>query len=509
MTTTVRSHREATRIVKDYFLDDVRLSVIIPIERTNLILGPSFETNTTDYTAVDGAILTRTTEDQRRGAYALKVKPGLSSISGLYYTSPSLTSGNTYAFSLDVNVRGGRKYQIRVSDNARNLVTKKVIGKGFWERVSVVFTAVTTGVHRIYFEKDDNTNTDAFFTDGWQLELCEAGNFWPTTYIDGDQSGFVANQTAYYWNGAAHASSSTRIAGTRAGGREMNLKDFGFRVLAIIGLGFAPLVNVATPYGLMDGSYYQRTVVKARTFSVVGQINGSTLQEMNLFRQSLVDAIQPDAAGIRQPLVLQYQQMNRRGEAIGETLEIVASYSSGLDGIFDNFNQEKITLQFTAFDPYLSDVGCRGATLSFSSDVTNANKVVKLSKQSGWSSIIGGFSGLGNVDALLYHNGVLYAGSTVSSGDLNIFNFANNTRTVISTFDGAIHALAPSPDGTQIYISGNFTSVAGVTSPGLVAYNVSSGTFTSLNSAIAGVGDVAAGGGLLDVHFADAGGDAA
>src|SRR3990172_2039500 len=125
MTTTIRSHREATEIVKDYFLDDIRLSVIIPIERTNLILNPSFETNATGYTAVDGAILTRTTEDQRRGAYSLKVKPGLSSVSGLYYTSSSLTSGNTYAFSLDVNARGGGKNKIRGLDNARNLVTKQ------------------------------------------------------------------------------------------------------------------------------------------------------------------------------------------------------------------------------------------------------------------------------------------------------------------------------------------------------------------------------------------------
>src|SRR3990167_1340239 len=154
MTTTIRSHREATEIVKDYFLDDIRLSVIVPVERTNMILAPSFETNATGYTAVDGSILTRTTEDQRRGAYALKVKPGLSSVSGLYYTTSSLTSGNTYAFSLDVNVRGGRKYQVRIWDGVRSLAVKKAIGKGFWDRMSVVFTAVTTGAHRIYLEKD-------------------------------------------------------------------------------------------------------------------------------------------------------------------------------------------------------------------------------------------------------------------------------------------------------------------------------------------------------------------
>src|SRR3989304_539652 len=105
-------------------------------------------------------------------------------------------------------------------------------------------TAVTAGAHRSDFEKRDHTNTDPFFTDGWQLELCEAGNFWPTGYIDGDQSGFAANQTAYYWNGAAHASSSTRIAGTRAGGREMNLKDFGFRILSIIGFWVWPVVKI-------------------------------------------------------------------------------------------------------------------------------------------------------------------------------------------------------------------------------------------------------------------------
>src|SRR3990167_4858130 len=108
MTTTIRSHREATEIVKDYFLDDIRLSVIIPIERTNLILNPSFETNTTGYTAVDGAILSRTTEDQRRGAYALKVKPGLSSVSGLSFKYRQLIAGMALITPVPVHVMRSR-----------------------------------------------------------------------------------------------------------------------------------------------------------------------------------------------------------------------------------------------------------------------------------------------------------------------------------------------------------------------------------------------------------------
>ena len=88
----VKSRKATPEVVNGYFLDDVKLSVIVPIERMNLILNPSFETNTTGYASVDGATLTRTTESQRRGVYSLKVKPGLSSVSGLYYTCLLYTS---------------------------------------------------------------------------------------------------------------------------------------------------------------------------------------------------------------------------------------------------------------------------------------------------------------------------------------------------------------------------------------------------------------------------------
>lgn len=484
-------NRSVVDIVSDYELSPRvgLVSVVVPIARTNLVTNPSYETNTTGYTMVDGATIIRTTEDQRRGVYSAKVKPGLASTSGLYFTTSALTAGNAYAYSLDVNIRGGQKYVISVFDGIRTVAQKKITGKGYWERVYLVFSAVTTGAHRLYLNKDGHADTNVFYTDGWQLELCATGEVWPTTYIDGDLLGFVANQQAYYWNGTPHASTSTRIANTRAGGRIVNLLDLGFRVLAMVGLGFSPITNVSTQYGLIDGSLYQRTVVRSRPFTVVGHVNGSSYQELMTNRQSITDVMSPDSTGIRQPLTLIYQQVDEQGNVNGEALEIVCSYNAGLESSINNLNAERIGLQFIAYDPYLAEQGDHGSLLTFSSDVTNANKIVKLSKATGWSEVIGGFSGLGNVDALLYANGVLYAGGTSTAG-LQIFDFATNTRTIKTGFDGAIRTMAASPDGSIIYIGGNFTTAGGVASPGVAAYTVATGAFSAIGSAISGGGGV-------------------
>ena len=289
--------REVPPVVNGYLLDDVQWSIIVPIERINLITNPSFETNTTGYTAVDGAVLTRTAAKQRHGVYSLQVKPGLSVVSGLYYTTPSLTAGSTYAFSLDVFIPGGRRWVIRAFDAVRSLSTELITGKGYWERLSIVFTPVTTGAHRLYLEKDSNSDVGVIYTDGWQLELCETGNYWPTTYIDGDGQGFVVNQVppAYYWSGTPHASISTRNGQTRAGGRILNLQsDLGFRVFSAIGLGMDSVTNVSTPNALVGGAFYQRTVGQARKFILTGAIFGVSLNELQRNRRLLLDTLKPD-----------------------------------------------------------------------------------------------------------------------------------------------------------------------------------------------------------------------
>jgi hypothetical protein len=483
--------RQIPDVVSGYPLDKLQFSVIVPVERTNLIINPSFETNTTGYTSVDGAALTRTTELQRRGVFSLRVKPGLASTSGIYYTTTALVSGSTYAFSLDVWIRASRKYRIRAFDGARTLVTKKIVGRSGWQRIEVLFTPVTSGAHRLYLEKDDNTDTENFFTDGWQLELCTSGNFYPTTYLDGDQMGLVPNQVPapYMWNGTPHASTSTRSAQTRAGGRVMRLKDLGFVLLAVIGLGMADIRNVLTPMGITGGGVFQRSVPASRTFTLAGSIPGRTVRDLELSRQNLQNAFRFDSVSVNQPLVLQYEFTDPNCGGYGDINTIVCSYNGGLQGRIENYYQERVGLQFVAAQPYILAEGDRGAILPFGLDVPNANRLVWQDAAGNWSSMGTGISSgfVNEIDTGL--DGLVYvAGSFSNAGGVTVSNVASyNTDTgewksLGIGANGTVSTVLVGPDG-MVYIGGAFTLVDGVANTVRIArWNPTTRTWTPLST---------------------------
>lgn len=477
----IRAHKAIPEVVGGYELDRLQFSVIVPIERTNLITNPSFETNTTGYTSVDGATLTRTTETQRRGVYSLRIKPGLSSVSGVYYTSSTLTAGQTYAFSLDVFIRGGKKFQIRAFDGVRSLVTRSIIGKNYWERVSFIFTAVTTGAHRFYFEKNgesSNTFTDNVFTDGWQLELCEAGNYFETTYIDGDQVGLIPNQSppAYYWNGAPHASISTRIGQTRAGGRLLPLSNFGFDLISIVGLDSTPVKNVSNQFSLIGGSLYQRTVYQSRRFTLVGNVSGNSLSETDKNTQSLIDYFKSDIVGLDQPLKFVYQERDDCGDVIGEPLEIVCSYASGLEGNFSSYYGQRVSIAFDMFDTLINTEGNLGSQLAIARSISNVSYMFKIDRNGVPTSFVVGSTVSGTIDRVYYgSDGYLYAvGTFTMIGGV----FANR----IARFNGATwEALGSGANNTitgvaiglngYVYAFGSFTAIGGVAANGVAYWN--------------------------------------
>lgn len=495
--------RAFPEVISGYDLNPKRgfFSVILPIARTNLITNPSFETNSTGYTLVDGATLTRTTETQRRGAYCARIKPGASAVSGVYYSTSALVAGNTYAFSVDVFIRGGVDFQIRAFDGIRSLVTKPVTGKGYWERVSFVFTAVTSGVHRLYLEKNgesSNTNTDNFFTDGWQLELCEAGNYWPTTYIDGDLTGLVVNQQppAFIWNGTPHASTSTRSGQTRAGGQVVKLLDLGLRVLAMIGVGMGQLNNTSINYGLIDGGQYQRTIAVPKNFTLTGSITGGTLAQVQRSQQALIDAFKPDVTGLQQLLILRYQYADGCGSEAGEVLEIPCVYSSGLSSNTDNLNQERLALQFTAYDPYWRGEGNAGIRLSYAEPL-NVVGAMERSPAGVWNYLNGGVVGT-VYDSVYGPDGMLYIGGSFQfayngSGLANIpvNRIARWTGTEWQVLGGGVNdvvrAIAFAPNG-DLYITGDFTSTGSGAANRIAKFNFTTSTWSALGTGLNGVG---------------------
>lgn len=481
----IRAHKAIPEVVSGYELDRLQFSVIVPIERTNLITNPSFETNTTGYTSVDGATLTRTTTTQRRGVYSLQIKPGLSSVSGVYYTSSALTAGQTYAFSLDVFIRGGKKFQIRAFDGVRSLVTRPIIGKNYWERVSFIFTAVTTGAHRFYFEKNgesNNTFTDNVFTDGWQLELCEAGNYFETTYIDGDQQGLIPNQfpPAYFWDGFPHASISIRSGQTRAGGRVIHLSDFGFDLTSIAGLDSAPVKNASLPFALIGGSTYQRSTYQSRQFTLIANIGGETLSEFEDNIQFLIDSFKFDIIGLGQPLKLLYQELDDNCRPSGEMLEIICSYNSGLEGDFSSYYNRRVAISFLMYDPFINSVGNSGSQIAFARSISGVSYLFKIDRngtptgQIVPTTTVGGqiIGVIVGADGYVYAFGDFTMIGSVFANRIARFN-GNSWEALGSGANNQVGGVTVGLNG-YVYAFGSFTAIGGIAANGVAYWNGSS-----------------------------------
>jgi hypothetical protein len=478
-----RQFNNTPDIVSGYPLERLKFSLILPIERTNIISNPSVEQTTVGYTGVDGALLARTTETQRRGAYSLRVKPGLSLVSGVYYTTIVLVANSTYAASVDVNILGGHKYRIRVFDGVRDLVVKKITGIDDWQRIAVTFRAVTAGSHRIYVEKDSNNDTENFFIDGLQLELCEAGNAYATTYIDGDQTGYVVNQypPAYYWNGGPHNSSSTRNGQTRAGGREVFFDDYGFTVMSVVGLDMPPVANSALPLST-GGSYYQRTTVLARPFTLVCSIREMEFLKFQSNFANMIRALQPDLLGTQQPLLLRLHQLYANCEPESDVLEIPCNYTGGLEGNLTNYFQGNAAIQFAMYNPYLSEEGDNASLLS----LVQVQQLRVAGELNGLFRSIAAFTPSANeIAAMVVASDGIYVGGTGT----NVYRIdpINNALVSIGTLTGGqVFAMDVSADKNFVYFAGSFTTIGGIASGGLAYYDISRGVFVSLNTTLTG-----------------------
>jgi hypothetical protein len=65
-----------------------------------------------------------------------------------------------------------------------------------------------------------------------------------------------------------------------AAGSVLNLVDLGIQVLAYTGAGMAPIQNLTTPYALIGGDYYQRTVARPRSITLMCFTGGKSIAEL-------------------------------------------------------------------------------------------------------------------------------------------------------------------------------------------------------------------------------------
>lgn len=470
-------------------------SVVIPIERTNEITNPSAETNTTNYTTGAGT-LTRSTEQQYHGAYSLKYVPSAATTDGFYYGTVSMTAGQTRAISCKWLGAAGVKYKLSVATTGGvDLVSYTFTATGRWQWIYLYWTETSTTTRRIYFTKNGSTSTAAFYIDGVQSEVIVAGET-VSTYIDGDEAGLLVNQAPapYRWNGVAHASTSTRLATTAAGGYVRNLDRYRFKALAFAGLGLMAVSNIATVGAGTDGAQYQTTVAQSRQLSINGFWDAETPGALDQVRAQLYTAVGPDHAAPRQPVTLIYQPFDGEDE-IGAFGRIVASYQSGLEQNATPTPRENVAITFTQFLPGIL-AGDDGVVLDGQDSVANANAILRRSASGTWSALSTGLAGVG-VTALAiapHPNGLIYVGGVFTSAGATSADFAASYNPATdawavlggsaTTFNAQVNAIAIAPNGDVIF-GGLFTNAAGIAAAdGIVRYTPGSDTFNALGTGV-------------------------
>lgn len=455
------------------------VSVIIAVFRVNLILNPSFETNTTNYTAVGGSIA-RSAAQQYHGTYSLAITPSAGTNSdGAYYGPITLNSGQAYAFSCKVRGVAGINYVIGIkTTGAADLSIVKFTATGRWQWISGYYTEATGAARRFYFTKDNNSNTGVFSVDGVQIEAINAGEL-VSTYIDGDQSGLLIGQVppAYLWTGTPHASTSSRSAVTRAGGYVVNLSTYNFILTGLIGLGMAIPNNVSIPYTVLDGARYERTTKPPRTISLPGRFQADDDFGVLQGQSDMRAAFDRDAVPIQQPLLLMVEPQDACGNVIGDFAQIQCLYAGGLEGNDSNLPIEDVAMTFTMYLPFVI-AGDGGASLNVQQSIANTRAIIKRNTDGTWAAMgTGAAAGASVYNVLVARDGKIYAagsytamGGVANTAGLAYFDPTDSAWHAMGTgpTGGAVWTLAEGPDGS-IYAGGDFTSMGGVANTKCIA----------------------------------------
>lgn len=429
------------------------LEIVVPEATTNLFLNPSWETNTSNWTATsDGSSGTpydRTTARQFKGAYSavLTVRP--TSGTFVQIVGQTVTSGQDYTISFHVRRPSGglvRSADVRAVVNGASTTFDRIyyVADG-WYRCEKSYRASSTSAPGIRVQGSPGA---IFYVDAAQLE----NKLYTTTYCDGDQVGLLAAERVppYLWNGPPHASTSTRSAITRSGGRIVNVTRYGLTILALIGLGLSQRSVISTPLGLLDGSLYQRTVRESRVFTVAGAFEARDPRYLSAQRGALRALLSHDLTGQDQPAVL-YLQRHDDAEPIGDQVLIAASYLEGLEEETTQVFSETVSMQFQQFLPLLVSAADRGTALDTGDSTASANFIIERRADGSWNAFSSSPNNEIGTNALIFGpDNKLYAGGAFTTPGTRVarYNFESAAWETLSTgLAQQVNALAFSPDG--------------------------------------------------------------
>jgi hypothetical protein len=432
--------------------------LVVPEATTNYCLNPSAET-TGNFAAAGGAGAARSTTYQHYGLYSYHVTTNANN-DGIELTLSTLSNAIHY---VTMRVAGNRPDEWDWSLNDANYTSPEVLEyiDDTWTLYGLEFPAVEANGSTTLYIDQNGAGTGDFYLDGIQVEAKE---YW-TTYCDGTQDGCQ-------WGGAVNASTSSRSANSRAGGRERDLEDYyEFHIGGMSGTGAAPQGITIDPYAILPGGELNNIKVDSRVFTLAGVIYSTVSQaDFHDKKQALLNELQPDAYpedqdGI-QPVRLRYQ-----GATVHK--QIAAHYSSGMEGDLQATEPcfwERLAIRFESDDPYWYELGESAASLDTNDSATFTVVAARLRSTGQWDALgppdAGGtydqIYAIAEDDTYIYFAGNFTNFDNDADADHIVrYNKQTSTYSDMGSADGIVRDVIIGPDGT-VYACGLFTNIGGV-----------------------------------------------
>lgn len=454
--------------------------VVVPEAATNLILNPSAEF-TGNFGNHNSGSAARDTTYARFGDYCYAVTTGATN-RGMTFTVGALANADHY---FTVYARGNAAATLEVSADNTNWNALAAVGgvAGSWVRYGASIAAAQANASTTIRVRD--TANETFYLDGAQLEQAT----YSTTYFDGDFNAFCK------WTGLRHASTSTRSAGDRSGGRLRLFSDYGVRVMEAQGQGYSAPAHNIQAMSLQPGAVYQGYKVPPRSLELRlsnASSPDTTLAALHTRLQDLLNLLKPDLTAGLQPFVLYYT-----GATTTSTRRVFGSfvYAGGLEG---GGQMGGATFKFDtrvrllAVDPYWYEDDRVTATLDFTDSFTAARGARRAN--GAWAAMGSGFSAQVLCVAVDAERGrVYFGGNFATAGGVTVNKITYWDGSAFVAMGGTagvsggtgVYAIAIAANG-DVWIGGDFTSAGGSTSDGLARWNVAAGTWTQFTNGTPG-----------------------
>ena len=344
--------------------------LIIPETSTNMVLNP-VAMGTGNYTQRAGTTVTIISTSSYLGYKCYRVETNADT-EGIQFTLITPAAATHY---VSMRVRGtlpaGWGWSM---DNVVIRTPALVATEGDWSVYGYEFPAADIAAAQLYVVQVGAGAGD-FYIGHVQVEQ----KTYRTTPITGDLKGFVKNSkgksTGYYWNGAAHESSSVRTAQERHGGVEVDIEtSYNFKVLYGLGSGMPPMTHLTQGMALLPGALFQDAKIQPRVLDLFSatDVEAPTVAKVRKARKDFINAIKLDKVTPIQPTVIRYYGVNPL-----KPVQFYGYIDSGLGFDMSSGMIDKPTARFVCYDPFCYETHTESTTLTTMLGVANADYVAR------------------------------------------------------------------------------------------------------------------------------------